>query len=143
MPWVMALVTAIAAGAGCGGAVQYGSFLGGHETAQKGMAADAADKLKQMYPPEHNPVQLAHPAKDPFGQGLVNRLRGFGYVVLEAPDAEVEGHRKVGYVVDQVEGMPLLRLKLVIDDRTLSRAYVSQSDGLKPVGSWSSVHGAK
>lgn len=140
--WVMVLSTAIASAA-CGGAVQYGSFLDGHETDQKRMAADAADKLKQMYPPEHNPVQLAHPAKDSFGQGFISRLRGFGYVVLEAPDADVDGHRRVGYAVDQVEGMQLLRLKLVVDDRTLSRAYVSQSDGLKPVGSWSSVHGAK
>lgn len=128
---------------GCGASVPYGSFITGSEAAQARMAVDAAGKLRETFPPEQHSLQFTHPADDPFGQALASELRGSGYSVQENYRDEAGGHRHLQYVVDELEGTNMLRVQLLVDARRFSRAYLRESDGLRPMGAWSSAGGAQ
>lgn len=135
--WIVVLV-------GCGGAVQYGSFVGGRSEAQAAMALDAARKLATEYAPDSHALRLLHAATDSFGRSFAAELRKAGYAVQDGSADELQDAKarsadelQVRYVVDQLKGTQLLRVTLYLPRTTLSRAYAERASGVFPVGPWS------
>lgn len=127
--WLLVLV-------GCGGAVQYGSFVDGRSLAQGVMAADAARKLAIEYAPDSHPLRLPLAATDDFGRNFEAELRRTGYAVQKGPAASSRDELQVRYVVDELKGTDLLRVTLYVQQRTLSRPYAERPRGVYPVAPW-------
>lgn len=127
---VMALI-------GCGGSVQYGSFVEGSPRVQAAVAADAAQRLAADYEAEGASIRFAHDASDTFGRSFGTELRKAGFAVKDAANESSGGELSLRYVVDRVKGTDLLRVSIYIDRRTLARAYAQRSGEVYPVGPWS------
>lgn len=122
---------------GCGGAVQYGSFVQGSPRVQAAVAADAARRLAADYEPDGASIRFAHDGRDAFGRSFATALRKSGFAVKDATAERSAGELSLRYVFDQIKGTDLLRVSLYIERRTLSRAYAQRSGGVYPVGPWS------
>ena len=132
----MRLTALVVAVLGCGGAVQYGSFLSGRPALQQALALDAADKVRSEYDGgEGAAVMLMHPAADPFGRALASQLREEGFRVSHRADEHSHGVA-LAYVADAIKGTDLLRVVVELNGRRFSRAYRPKGDGVKPAGPW-------
>ena len=120
--------------AGCGGAVQYGSFVSGREPAQAAIGADAAKKFAASFRGAGQAIRFGHDARDVFGRGLAAELRKEGFAIVST---RTDGELLVRYVVDAIKGTDMLRATIYVRGRTLSRAYTARPGGLYPVGPWS------
>ncbi len=128
--------------AGCA-TTQYGNYIEDTSSSHNAIiATDAAYQLTQLYPPASTTFSLRHPATDPFGSVLLERLRNDGYAVKEyiktnpleqdAP-AQYDG-AALAYVLDQSSNV--YRLSLTIDGHILTRAYRYDDKQLAPGGAW-------
>jgi len=122
---------------GCGGAIQYGSFVEGSSRIQAAVAADAAQRLAADYEAEGASIRFAHDARDAFGRSFATELRKAGFAIKDSAGDASDGELGLRYVVDGIKGTDLLRVSLYVDRRALSRAYAQRSGAVYPAGPWS------
>lgn len=132
----------------------YGNFISNAPaTHEKQLADDAARQLRLLYPPASTRLDLRQPSADAFGRQLVEALRSQGYALQEmlpaagepaassatAP-ATMAAHPTAGmpfnYVLDAIASPKLYRVTLILGSQTLTRAYVPQSEAVRPAGAW-------
>jgi hypothetical protein len=110
-----------------------------YDSAVSAIAYDAASKLALEYPPDEHALELKAETEGSFDRAFVSSLRqsGFALGAQRRPNEALV----VQYAVDQLRGTKLVRVTLFIEQRTLSRAYTTSSEGVFPAGPWSSgVH---
>ncbi len=117
------------------------------------LAADAATKLRALYPAASTQFDLQQGTPDPFGSALVESLRASGYAVREAAPAG-QGAKAadsgaadpaqastrgipLSYIVDAPADTHLYRLTVLLGGPSLTRAYMAAPDKtLQPAGAW-------
>lgn len=119
------------------------------------VAADAVQKLYDLYPPARTQFDLLQPADDVFGRALVSGLRAKGFAVREfnrkAPNAHQEVTKAandklkptyipnvaLGYILDRNGSQNFYRVTLRVGAQKLGRAYAITADGeARPIGYW-------
>lgn len=104
------------------------------------VVADACVKrLESLYPPALTRFYLK-PAKDPFNLQLNQRLRQTGYSINEvtAETMNAQGLQSVSlqaFVDEPIKGS-LIRVTLMIEHQSLSRAYQIKKGVIRPLGLW-------
>ena len=129
--------------AGCA-TTQYGNYVEDNsETHNSIIASDAAYQLMQIYPPASTRFNMQHPTTDPFGTALIRSLRTGGYAIQENSKSNLPGSTNtidsndgatLAYIFDQ--SSDVYRLSVMIDEKILTRAYMSDEDKIVPGGSW-------
>jgi hypothetical protein len=133
----------------------YGNFVPDSPAASdQKMALDAVQRLSAIYPPARTRFDLQQITPDAFGTALVASLRARGYALLEykpTPDparptgptpAPAVNAKSPGttlalrYVLDFDPASQLYRLTLLIDNQSLTRAYLAQNGSAVAAGAW-------
>jgi len=123
------------------------------DTAQ--LARDAAERIALACPPASTRLEFQSSTQDAFRIALASLLRTKGYAVLEpsiqgsqrdklsAPTAPLETAQaaapealQLSYLIDSIGNTRLYRLKLVVGERSYSRAYLQENNLLRPAGAW-------
>ena len=140
----------------------YGNFIQNPSLAtSKVMAEEVTAQIVRLYPAANTQFNLRHTVNDPFGHALIENLRLAGFAVQERIDSdnslfvskilmgdsipgiainhEADGVSQptglaLSYIIDQ--SGDLYHVKLMIDDKRLSRAFVAQADSVRPAGLW-------
>jgi len=94
------------------------------------IAADSANKLASIYPPASTSFNF-DADEDAIGQPLAQQLRDKGFAIGSTG-------LPLNCVADQIDGTNLYRVMIGIGNGTLSRAYVSKLNDVKPAGAWAS-----
>ncbi|PKD39849.1 hypothetical protein CWO84_13255 [Methylomonas sp. Kb3] len=109
------------------------------------IAADTIHHLQKIYPPAQTQFNFGQsiPKSDRFGMLLVDSLRAKGYAVKEYnPKQSFAGTgRRFQYVVDKpsINVPDLYRIKLKIDDVTLTHAYEAKNNTALSAGAWAKM----
>jgi hypothetical protein len=124
---------------GCAG-TQYDNFIDAPNAYARSMADDTVDQLTYLYPPATTQFDLQQKTQDAFGNTLITGLRDEGYAVSEFNKQKKSSEnspnaKKLGYIVDQ-QMSNLYRITIIVEDETLSRAYLEQNNLLYPAGAW-------
>ena len=137
------LVFALVVFAGCVSAPsRYGNFSTAPSVASTDMANDATKQLAVLFPPALTRLDLLGPTGDAFGTALVTGLRTKGYAVAEyAPPSDAEAAPPANgtpfaYALNQEGNTNTYFLTLFVGTQTLSRIYVTQTNGARPAGAW-------
>ena len=128
----------------------YGNFIQNPSLAtSKAMAHDVTAQLMRLYPAANTQFNLRHTVNDPFGHASIENLRLEGFAVQETtqqsiqqqifaaphqPDTEPSRGHALSYVIDQ--SGDFYHVKLMINDMSLSRAFLVQADSVHPAGLW-------
>jgi hypothetical protein len=128
---------------------RYGNFLSPTSAAyNKTLAADAVKQLLILYPPANTRFNLQQTTPDSFGSTLIELMRAKGYALQEAkPALSVQRSNEptnpaatglsLRYVLEQVNGLNLYRVALLVGHQSLTRAYGMQDSTVHPAGLWS------
>ena len=142
MKHLMPMLLAIVGLAGCA-TPKYGNFTSHTPQEMNTMlVTDAVKQLESLYPPASTQINIAQAiAKtDTFGNGLITTLRNHGYAVQEYREKQPLPDEGLGlrYIIDvpATSIHELYRIKLLVGDDTLTRAYIAQNDTVIPAGSW-------
>ena len=128
----------------------YGSFIQNPSTSySKVMADEVTAQIVRLYPAANTQFNLRHTVNDPFGHALIENLRLEGFAVQEtiqqsiqqqifgAPhqsETEPQKGLLLSYVIDQ--SGDLYHVNIMINDMSLSRAFLVQADSVHPAGLW-------
>lgn len=119
---------------------QHGNFIQNASPATNAkLAEEAAAKLFAAYPPAVTRFDFQQGTPDIFGTTLVGILRSKGYAVLEfnaRQPMESDQANHFRYVLDEIAGMNLYRITLIIGNESLSRAFVIKGSAIHPAGGW-------
>ena len=128
---IFPLLLMVMLASGCAGRGPVGSYCGPlpEESAVAAIAADAVDRLSNLYPPGHTSVHLV-PAKNAdngFVLAFENGLRAKGFTLV--PDARADV-LAIAYTLDAMDEKSAWYLQLRISDgkeggSSLARAYTS------------------
>lgn len=145
-----ALLLACVGGCAAPGASSLGNFSAAPVPVQQQLAEVAVRQLVLLHPPGSTRFTLQQPVGDAFGQPLVAGLRARGYALQDfkaqaeatvapgtpamSPPAALG--MPLGYVLDQVAGLGLYRISLVVGSQTLTRVYEAHEGKLAPAGAW-------
>ena len=97
---------------------------------------DAVLQVATIYIPAQTQFHISKP-NDTFGEALISRLRQAGFAINESSNVqEPNDLQEPQYILDEVDGLQLQRLTLVINGQKLTRAYQPSHGELKPAGAW-------
>jgi hypothetical protein len=130
-----------------------GNYTVGSTEVHQKLALDTVRQLHALFPPASTRFDIAQPAADSFGIALVTGLREKGYAVMESsavstanrPSSPGEAARQskppatglvLRYLIDSPGTDNLYRVSLQIGNGSLSRAYLSDIDGVQAAGAW-------
>ncbi len=128
----------------------YGSFIQNPSTSySKVMADEVTAQIVRLYPAANTQFNLRHTVNDPFGHALIENLRLEGFAVQETTQQSIQQqifaapHQSetepqkgllLSYVIDQ--SGDLYHVNIMINDMSLSRAFLVQADSVHPAGLW-------
>ena len=128
----------------------YGSFIQNPSTIySKVLADEVTAQIVRLYPAANTQFNLRHTVNDPFGHALIENLRVAGFAVQETtqqpiqqqifgaphqPEIEPSRGYALSYVIDQ--SGDLYHVNIMINDMSLSRAFLVQADSVHPAGLW-------
>jgi hypothetical protein len=141
MRTILVIVAAAMMLGGCAQQQRVGNFADLNSTVvQADLVSDATKQLMVLYPPAKTHFDIRQPTTDPFGAGLIERMREKGYAIEESnktskTDAPVKGVQ-LRYVLDRLDAESLYRITLLVGSQSLSRAYVVADGTVTPAGSW-------
>jgi len=126
----------------------YGNFLPPTPASYtKTMAEDAVKQLLILYPPASTRFNLQQTTPDNFGTTLVELMRAKGYALMETkPELPMQLSNEatnsytglaLRYILDQVSGLNLYRLTLLVGHQSMTRAYRVQDSTIHTAGLWS------
>ena len=125
--------------AGCASTAPYGNFAT-HPPAglEERIAADTVKQLVALSPPARTRFHLGQPTPDAYGSALVEALRARGYALMEFKEAApaTAPALSLHYVLDAATSPNLYRVTVTVGQKSLSRAYLAQSDRVAPAGAW-------
>ncbi|EPG9766465.1 hypothetical protein M0K88_004709, partial [Escherichia coli] len=122
--------------------------------ANQALAADTAKQLVAVYPPALTRLNVDQETNDAYGQALIKWLRLKGYAVQEMHvDPAASFFKKLGspstaltpkgtrelklrYLVDVSPSDQLYRVTVQVGTQSLTRAYLSQDNTVRPAGTW-------
>jgi len=128
----------------CTTKTMYGNFVKKPtEINQQTIAADAVNKILELYPPAKTRFVLKQPTPDVFGNTLVSQLRKQGYALLEfhpktshSTTADTEAYLQLSYIVDQFIGTNMYRVTIHIGNQSITRPYHQKNGNSIPTGYW-------
>ncbi|MDX8129608.1 conjugal transfer protein TrbH (plasmid) [Methylomonas sp. LL1] len=141
---ILAFVISIAGLFGCA-TERFGNFESNAPSGlHEGIATDTIQQLEKVYPPAQTQFNFGQvvPKSDRFGMLLLESLRAKGYAVKEySPKSTATGAGlRFQYVIDRPSNTPdLYRLKLKIDDVTLTHAYEAKNNTALSAGAWAKM----
>ena len=105
------------------------------------MVNDAVQRLESLYPPASTQLNIDQliAKNDTFGDNLIANLRNKGYAVQEYREkqSQTTDGLKLRYLIDVPRNQDIYRIKLMVGNDILTRAYMTDSNNtLVPAGSW-------
>jgi len=121
----------------CASQAQFGNFTksnGQQREFSTVLATESVAQLHSSYAPASTTFSLIHPAKDEYGQQLIQQLRDKGFAVAEFGTGSTG--QPLSYVVDYVGDNAIL-VTLRVGQSVTARMFDTKNNRLTATGNWS------